>query len=145
MDLNFTDSDCLFWIGEDLFAENHIEKMIEVWGALNPSVDYIKWRGEGGQCAQVWATDNSRLMPIHGLSYTKRRETYSAFVRGGGGLSPVCLCYYMSEQFWGDELVLTPAELDAISHAGYKVMVNARSIIVSWKSASVESILFVGC
>ena len=79
------------------------------------------------------STDNSKLMPIHGLSYITRRENYAAFVRGGGGLSPVCLCLYMSEQFWGDELVLTPAELDAISHAGYKVMVNSRSVIVCCK------------
>ena len=42
--IHFADQDCLFWQGENLFEEEYINKMVEVWGVLSPNVDYIKWR-----------------------------------------------------------------------------------------------------
>ena len=123
MDLHFTDSDCLFWIGEDLFAENNIDKMVEVWGVLCPGLNFEEWR-TGAASMEALGVGDDVLAPVCGEDFIQRRTNYQIFIENGGSLSQKYFCLYFSTQFWGNELVLTPVEIDAMSHAGYKVVLN---------------------
>ena len=101
MDLHYTDQDCLFWCGENLFEEQYNEKITEVWKHF-----------EGV------------LTPVCGGDFLERKTIYTNFVENGGGLSPKFFCIYFSMQYWSNNLLITPVELDAISHAGYKVVLG---------------------
>ena len=130
MELHYTDTACLFWIGEDLFAENHIGKMIEVWGVLCPGLNFEEWRTGGAKIEALGVGNEDVLAPVCGEDFVQRRIKYETFIENGGGFSPKYFCLYFSRQFWGNELVLTPVELDAMSHAGYKVVLDTYNMIV---------------
>ena len=95
MELHYTNQDCLFWCGENLFEEKYNDKITEVWKHF-----------EGV------------LTPVCGGNFLERKAIYTKFVENGGGLSPKFFCIYFSD------LLITPVELDAISHAGYKVVLG---------------------
>ena len=74
-----------------------------------------------GASAELGAVNGHHISLVGGDTFDKRKAAYEAFVALGGGLSPKCYCLFFSNVFWGNSLILTPAEVDAFSQACYKV------------------------
>ena len=103
--LHYSDGDCLFWRGENLFEGQYHAKVAEVWEAIRD------WGAVNGH----------QIALVEGNVFNERKTAYEAFVALGGGLSPKCYCLFFSNVYWGNSLVLTPMEVDDFSQACYKV------------------------